>query len=467
MHNMVFSSFTFLLIFLPAAVLCTLAVRGIRAKNAALCLFSLIFYAWGEPVYVLLMLGSILFNYLIGLGMGRYPGRKTILMVLAAAVNIGAIIFFKYLDMLLSLWNGIFRAGIPLAGIALPIGISFYTFQILSYVIDVYRGKTEPQRDLLILATYISMFPQLVAGPIVRYETVREQLKSRRVTPEDFAAGLSRTAIGLGKKVLLANQMALAADQVFGAGESAPAPVLWFGAVCYALQIYFDFSGYSDMAIGMGRMFGFSFLENFNEPYLAVSITDFWRRWHISLSSWFREYVYIPLGGNRKGPSRQVFNLLVVWLLTGLWHGASWNFALWGLYYGILLILEKFLLGRRAERIPAFFRHAGTLLLVLIGWVIFRVEDIHALGGVFAEMFTFRTAGTANWFLFNVNALQGLFVLPVAVIACLPLRRLILTRFGEKPFIAAAGRAWALLVWLLSLAMLLGESYNPFIYFRF
>ena len=463
---MVFSSFTFLLLFLPASVVCTLIARGIRTKNAVLCLFSLVFYAWGEPVYILLMLGSILFNYLVGLGMARYPGRKTLLMVLAAAVNIGAIVFFKYLDMLLSVWNGIFGARIPLAGIALPIGISFYTFQILSYVIDVYRGKTEPQRDLLTLATYISMFPQLVAGPIVRYETVREQLKSRRVTVEDFAAGLSRTAIGLGKKVLLANQMALVADAVFDSGN-APACVLWIGAVCYALQIYFDFSGYSDMAIGMGRMFGFTFLENFNEPYLADSVTDFWRRWHISLSSWFREYVYIPLGGNRRGPSRQVFNLLVVWLLTGLWHGASWNFALWGLYYGVLLILEKFLLGKRIERIPGFFRHLGTLLLVLIGWVIFRVEDVGALGGVFAEMFTFRTAGTADWFLFNASALQALTVLPVALIACVPVRRLLAARFGEKRWFAGAGRIWALLVWFLSLAMLLGESYNPFIYFRF
>ena len=464
---MVFSSFTFLLLFLPASVVCTLIARGIRAKNAVLCLFSLVFYAWGEPVYILLMLGSILFNYLVGLGMARYPGRKTLLMVLAAAVNIGAIVFFKYLDMLLSAWNGIFGTRIPAAGIALPIGISFYTFQILSYVIDVYRGKTEPQRDLLTLATYISMFPQLVAGPIVRYETVREQLKSRRVTAEDFAAGLSRTAIGLGKKVLLANQMALAADQIFSNTETAPAAVLWIGAVCYALQIYFDFSGYSDMAIGMGRMFGFTFLENFNEPYLADSVTDFWRRWHISLSSWFREYVYIPLGGNRRGPSRQIFNLLVVWLLTGLWHGASWNFALWGLYYGILLILEKFLLGRRIERIPAFFRHLGTLLVVLVGWVIFRVEDVGALGGVFTEMFTFRTGGTADWFLFNASALQALIVLPAALIACLPLRRLLSARFGEKRWFTGAGRIWALLIWLLSLAMLLGESYNPFIYFRF
>lgn len=464
---MVFSGFTFLLLFLPAAVLCTMAFRNIRAKNAVLCVFSLVFYAWGEPVCILLMLASILFNYLIGLGMERFPRGRRPLLALAVAVNIGAIVFFKYLDLLLSVWNGISGQHVPPAGIALPVGISFYTFQILSYVIDVYRGKTEPQRNLISLAAYISMFPQLVAGPIVRYETVRDQLKERRVTAADFAAGLSRTAVGLGKKVLLANRMALVADAVFGGGKVAPGAVLWIGAVCYALQIYFDFSGYSDMAIGMGRMFGFTFPENFNEPYLSGSITEFWRRWHISLSSWFREYVYIPLGGNRRGAARQIFNLLTVWLLTGLWHGASWNFALWGLYYGVLLILEKFLLGDRIRRIPAFFRHAGTLLLIILGWVIFRVEDLGMLGGVFAEMFSFRASGTAQWFLAEADALRALSALPVAILACLPVRRLILKRFGEKRWIPDAGRIWALLIWLLSLAMLLGESYNPFIYFRF
>ena len=464
---MSFASFTFLLLFLPAAVLCNLAFRDIRAKNACLCVFSLVFYAWGEPVYILLMLASILFNYLIGLAMSRYPREKKALLLLAAAVNIGAIVYFKYLDLLLSVWNSLSGQRIPPAGIALPIGISFYTFQILSYIIDVYRGKTEPQRNLISLAAYISMFPQLVAGPIVRYETVREQLKDRRVTAEDFAAGLSRTAVGLGKKVLLANQMALTADAVFAGSQTPPGAVLWIGAVCYALQIYFDFSGYSDMAIGMGRMFGFTFPENFNEPYLSGSITDFWRRWHISLSSWFREYVYIPLGGNRRGPARQVFNLLATWLLTGLWHGASWNFALWGLYYGVLLILEKFLLGRRIRRIPSFLRHAGTLLIILLGWVIFRVEDTGQLGVIFGSMFSFRVSGTAEWFLASAEALRALSVLPAAVIACLPLRRLILKRFGGKRWLPEAGRIWALLIWLLSLAMLLGESYNPFIYFRF
>ena len=464
---MSFSSFTFLLLFLPAAVLCNLACRSIRAKNACICAFSLVFYAWGEPVYVLLMLASILFNYLIGLGMARAPRGKKVLLILAVTVNIGAIVFFKYLDLLLSLWNGLTGQAIPPAGIALPIGISFYTFQVLSYVIDVYKNRTEPQRNLISLAAYISMFPQLVAGPIVRYETIREQLKERRVTADDFAAGLCRTAAGLGKKVLLANQLALTADAVFAGNQAVPGAALWIGAVCYALQIYFDFSGYSDMAIGMGRMFGFTFPENFNEPYLSDSITDFWRRWHISLSSWFREYVYIPLGGNRRGPARQVFNLLVTWLLTGLWHGASWNFALWGLYYGVLLILEKFVLGGGIRRIPSILRHTGTLLIVLLSWVIFRVEDMGQLGAAFGEMFSFRTSGTAEWFLANADALRALPAAPVAMIACLPLRRMLLKRFGEKSWLPELGRIWALVIWLLSLVMLLGESYNPFIYFRF
>ena len=464
--DMVFSSFTFLLLFLPASVLCTLLVPGIRGKNAVLCLFSLVFYAWGEPVYVLLMLASILLNYLAGLGMARYPARKKLLLLLAVLINLGALGYFKYADFLTEGINGLLGTRLPLTGIALPIGISFYTFQILSYVIDVYRGSVEAQRSLLSLATYISMFPQLVAGPIVRYDTVRRQLTERRVTGEGFAEGLRRFALGLGKKVLVANQMALVADAAFRE-SAAPCPVLWAGAVCYAMQIYFDFSGYSDMAVGMGKMFGFDFPENFREPYLADSITDFWRRWHISLSSWFREYVYIPLGGNRRGPARQAVNLMIVWLLTGLWHGASWNFALWGLYYGVLLIAEKFLLGKRIDRVPAFFRHAGTLLLVLIGWVLFRVEDLGALSGVLREMFLFRTAGTARWFLGHADALRALAALPVAVAACLPVRRRLLARVGGKRWTLWAGRAWALAVWLLSLAMLLGESYNPFIYFRF
>ncbi len=463
---MVFSSFTFLLLFLPAAVLGTLGVRGIRLKNAVLCAFSFLFYAWGEPVYVLLMAASVLVNWLIGLGMERFPARKKALLILSLLINLGAIGYFKYTDFFLSGLNSLFSLSLPLCRVALPIGISFYTFQILSYVVDVYRGDTEAQHDLLALATYISMFPQLVAGPIVRYETVRKQLVSRSVSLSDFANGLRRCLLGLGKKVLLANQMALLADAVFDSPAGLSAPVLWIGAVAYAFQIYFDFSGYSDMAIGIGGMLGFTFEENFRYPYLADSITDFWRRWHISLSSWFRSYVYIPLGGNRRGPARQALNLLLVWLLTGLWHGASWNFVLWGLYYGILLMAEK-RLDRIRTRLPSALRRILTLLLVLTGWVIFRLEDFTALSDAFAGLFSFRVSGTFTFFLDHADALRAAALLPLAALACLPLGRAMKRRWEGKRWMSAAGYAWAFLILVFSLAMLLGESYNPFIYFRF
>ena len=388
---MVFSSFTFLFLFLPLTVICTFALKRISARNAVLCLFSLVFYAWGEPVYILLMLLSILLNYVAGLAMERWPKGKRAVLILMLVLNLGAIGFFKYTNFLLSNLNLLFSVSLPLTEITLPIGISFYTFQILSYVIDVYRGEHPAQRNLLSLATYISMFPQLVAGPIVRYGTVEKELNDRTVTLTGFADGLARCAVGLAKKVLLANQMALVADSVFNDPQSLPGAVYWIGALCYTLQIYFDFSGYSDMAIGMGQMFGFTFPENFMYPYTASSVTDFWRRWHISLSSWFREYVYIPLGGNRRGVPRQVLNMCIVWLLTGLWHGAAWNFVLWGAYYGLLLILEKHVLDRFLQRLPSFVRHALTLLLVVIGWVIFRVDDTAQvqLWPVLKSMFTF------------------------------------------------------------------------------
>ncbi len=464
---MVFSSFTFLLLFLPLSVICTLPLKKTAARNAVLCAFSLVFYAWGEPVYVLLMLGSILLNYAAGLAMERWPSRKKMVLVLALVLNLGAIGYFKYADFLLESLNLLLPDPLPLARVALPIGISFYTFQILSYVIDVYRGEYKAQRNLLSLATYISMFPQLVAGPIVRYGTVEKELRERRITAEGFADGLARCAFGLGKKVLIANQMALAADRIFNAAQGLPGGVYWIGAVCYTLQIYFDFSGYSDMAIGMGRMFGFSFPENFRYPYTASSITDFWRRWHISLSSWFREYVYIPLGGNRRGIPRQILNMCIVWLLTGLWHGASWNFVLWGAYYGLLLILEKHVLGKALERVPKVLRHLLTLLLVVLGWVIFRTETPGQAGQVLAAMFSFSAGGTGTFLISEADALSPLILLVPAILGCLPWREFIGKRWGKTDWYQAVRYALALAVWLLSVAMLLGESYNPFIYFRF
>ena len=464
---MVFSSFTFLFLFLPLTVLFTLPLRKTGARNAVLCAFSLVFYAWGEPVYVLLMAGSILFNYGAGLAMEKRPEKKKPVLILALLVNLGALGFFKYTDFLLGSLNLLLPNPLPLTHIALPIGISFYTFQILSYVIDVYRGEYPAQRNLLSLAAYISMFPQLVAGPIVRYGTVERELRERRVTAEGFADGLARCAFGLGKKVLLANQMALAADRVFNSAEALPGTVYWIGAVCYTLQIYFDFSGYSDMAIGMGKMFGFSFPENFRYPYTAVSVTDFWRRWHISLSSWFREYVYIPLGGNRRGVPRQILNMSVVWLLTGLWHGASWNFVIWGAYYGILLILEKHVLGKALDRAPRILRHGLTLLAVIIGWVIFRTETPGQAGKVLGAMLTFSGTGTGRFLISQADVLSPLALLPPAILGCLPWKTALEARYGEREWYRYGRYALALAVWLLSVAMLLGESYNPFIYFRF
>ena len=464
---MVFSSMTFLFIFLPAALLCHTLLPGIRAKNGALCLFSLVFYAWGEPVYVLLMVASILLNWLIGLGMERFPGRKKLFLLLALVFNLGAIGYFKYAGFFLESLNALFPLNIPVLRIALPIGISFYTFQILSYVIDVYHGRTEVQRNLLSLATYITMFPQLVAGPIVRYESIRNELFRRQVTLNDFTEGLCRFFFGLGKKVIIANQMALAADTIFDAAGVSSAAVLWIGALCYSMQIYYDFSGYSDMAIGMGRMFGFRFMENFDYPYTADSVTDFWRRWHISLSAWFREYVYIPLGGNRCSVPRHILNMLVVWLLTGLWHGAAWNFVLWGLYYGLLLILEKYAFRRLLERIPKPVKQIITFLLALIGWIIFRVENLAALGRYLSVFFSFRFSGTGAFFMANAGALSPLCLLPVAILGCFPWKRWIRKRFRNSDAVTGLGFACAFLIWIVSVALLLGESYNPFIYFRF
>lgn len=466
---MVFSSFVFLFLFLPAVLAVYFLCRGTTARNAVLCVFSLVFYAWGEPVYILLMLASILLNYCVGLVLGKTAkkGARRALMILALVINLGAIGFFKYGGFVVTNINALAGLQLTVPLLDLPIGISFYTFQILSYVIDVYRGQTKAQRSLLSLTTYIALFPQLVAGPIVRYETVERELKERTVTPSDFTQGIARFIIGLGKKVLIANCMASMADRVFDAAVTPAGGAAWLGAIAYMLQIYFDFSGYSDMAIGMGRMFGFHFLENFNRPYLAVSVTDFWRRWHISLSEWFRDYVYIPLGGNRVPVPRQVLNLLVVWTLTGLWHGASWTFVLWGAYYSVLLILEKFVLKDALKRVPAVLRHIGTLLLVLFGWILFRVESVSALPQFIGAMFSFSQANTGAYLLASDDALRFLVWLPVAVACCLPLGEKLGARFSQRGWYRAAYMLSLAAVYYASIASLLGSTYNPFIYFRF
>jgi len=464
---MVFSSLVFLLVFLPCVLICYFLMPGVRSKNAVLCVFSLVFYAWGEPRYLFLMLALILINYLLALGMGedKTKKRKKLLLALSLVCDLGAIGFFKYADFALTNLGALFRVNMPAVGLALPIGISFFTFQIMSYVIDVYRGDTPPQRSLLKLAAYISLFPQLVAGPIVRYQTVAEELESRRESLPLFARGLHRFVMGLGKKVVLANGMAMLADTVFNQTVLPGGAVLWLGAIGYMLQIYYDFSGYSDMAIGMGWMFGFHFLENFNYPYIASSVTDFWRRWHISLSSWFRDYVYIPLGGNRKGLPRTILNMLAVWLLTGLWHGASWNFILWGLYYFVFLLIEKLLGKERVQKIPGAIRRVAVLLIVLAGWIIFRLEDVGRIWQAFAGLFRFDGGGAA-FLLSHRDALYPLFLLPVACLGCAPLSGKIRAKLpaAAAPWLTAA---WDAALLFLCVALLLGAAYNPFIYFRF
>ena len=438
---MLFSSNTFLFGFLPAVVvLYYLCPR--RCRNVLLLVSSLIFYGWGEPKYVLLMLVSILLNYFCGLAAGkRQKQQRSVrgVLIVGVVLNLGMLGFFKY---------GKFFFGSAFPDIPLPIGISFYIFQAMSYLIDVCRREVEVQKNVLTFGTYVTLFPQLIAGPIVRYRDVAEMLESRRENLPQFSRGVQRFVVGLSKKVLLANTFGSAWNALQVTTGTAAA---WLGLLCYTLQIYFDFSGYSDMAIGLGQLFGFTFLENFSYPYISASITEFWRRWHISLSTWFKEYVYIPLGGNRKGLARQIFNILVVWLLTGLWHGASWNFVLWGGYYAALLILEKCWLLKAGEKLPLVLRRMLTMVLVMLGWALFYFENLGALGAFLGRLFTaVPSAGIA-------------FYLPVTALGCL------CATPALKRVKLPDGVRWGLCVVLLLLcvASLARQSYNPFIYFRF
>ena len=471
---MVFSSMTFLFVFLPLllAAYYLLPARARAWRNGVLLAFSLFFYAYGGPPFLLLMLLSIAVNYTGALWAA--PGRRhpRAAMVLTTAVDLALLGWFKYAGFLFSnlarVWTGL-----PVPEITLPIGISFFTFQGLSYVLDVYRGEAQPQRNPLHVALYISLFPQLVAGPIVRYTTVAEEILTRRETVSDFSAGAVRFLFGLAKKMLLANQLGLMADEIFAVRpEFFTVSLTWLGAIAYTGQIYFDFSGYSDMAIGLGHMFGFHFLENFNYPYLSRSVTEFWRRWHISLSTWFRDYVYIPLGGNRCSAARHIRNILVVWALTGLWHGAAWTFVAWGLYYALLLLGEKYLWGRIQERLPAPVRHLYALILIVVGWVIFRAETLPYAWQFISAMFGAAAGGWADgrslYYL-----LQFRWELLLAIPASLPLRDWALRRL-EVRGTAFSGlvltwgpKAAALGLFALSFLRLVSSSYNPFIYFRF
>ena len=461
---MVFSSATFLFLFLPLTLLIYYnpLVRGRGFRNAFLFLASVAFYAWGEPVYVLLMLVSIAVNWLFGLAIGA--GKNGSAVVACAAVfNLAVLFVFKYLDFAVTNCNNLLGLTLPLAGLELPIGISFYTFQALSYVIDVKRKPALAQKSLLNVGLYIACFPQLIAGPIVRYETVAEQIVSRRESWTDVSEGLRRFLWGLAKKVILANNLAKTADLAFDGGALTTG-LAWLGMGAYALQIYFDFSGYSDMAIGLGRMFGFRFNENFNYPYAARSVTDFWRRWHISLSSWFRDYVYIPLGGNRVRPARHLFNLFVVWLLTGLWHGANWTFLLWGLTYFVLLMLEKY---TPLQRLPSLLGRAYTLLAVGLCWVLFRAVSLGAAGEYLRALF-FR-APCGLWSGATSSALTNGFVyfLLGGVLSFPLVPWLKNRRFAQKPAAQYLAALFQLLVFLLTVGFILSSTYDPFIYFNF
>ena len=467
---MVFSSLEFLFVFLPVTLLVYFCVPH-KVRNLVLLLFSLFFYGWGEPVYVFLMIFTILIDYLGGWFVGKWrdekPRAAKAALVVSILINLGMLGFFKYYDFFVSNLARIpcFSSLQPL-GLTLPIGISFYTFQSLSYVIDVYRRETDAQKNLLAFGTYVTLFPQLIAGPIVRYRDVDDQLTNRTESVALFASGVRTFLCGLAKKVLLAN----AAGQIFDslkAGEGVSAFGAWFGLLFYLFQIYFDFSGYSDMAVGLGKMFGFRFLENFDYPYIATSITDFWRRWHISLSTWFLEYVYIPLGGNRRGTLKTWRNLLIVWLCTGFWHGASWNYILWGLYYFVLLAIEKLFLYRALEKIPRFFRHAYTLLFVYFGWLLFTFEDGAAGIAYLCKMF--GANGTALWQGSDLwLLLSNLAFLCILVIASTPYPKRLFWRLWEKSGAArAAAAAGGAALLILCVAYLVNSSYNPFLYFRF
>ena len=472
---MVFSSLTFLHAFLPVVCLLYFAVKNRLWRNCVLLAASLVFYSWGEPKFLFWMLGSVLAAYVCGLLIRRFerekkPRAKKAVLIAGCAFLTANLFVFKYLGFALENLSLLLGRSIALREILLPIGVSFYTFQVLSYVIDLYRGKVQVQKNFLWLALYVCFFPQLIAGPIVRYETVEKEIRERQETVEDVTAGLKRFILGLAKKVILANNIALIAEQVYQGDVAYGTVFYWIAAVAYTLQIYFDFSGYSDMAIGLGRIFGFHFLENFEHPYISMSVTEFWRRWHISLSTWFRDYIYIPLGGSRVGRPRWIFNILVVWSLTGFWHGASWNFLLWGLYYALLLLLEKLFLQRLLDKLPQLIRWAYTAFFIVIGWVLFNLSDFSALREAFGIMFRFQGGGLVEAVGGGAEILYLFLYLPLGLLCMLPLGRW-LGRFTTKLRRHAAGlaieNAAYLALFLLCAVFLLSTTFNPFIYFRF
>ena len=462
---MVFSSVLFLFRFLPIFFICYFLAPK-RIKNLILFLGSLVFYAWGEPVYVVLMLFSTLSDYVHGLLIAHYKNKPAAkyLLISSMIINLGLLGFFKY-------------SGLDLP---LPIGISFYTFQTMSYTIDVYWGEVEAQRNILDFGVFVTMFPQLIAGPIVKYKQIAKQLKERQTSLENIALGARRFTIGLGKKVLFANNIGPLFVEIAGMGpDKLTTSMAWTGILAYAFQIYFDFSGYSDMAIGLGKIMGFNFPENFNYPYTAVSITDFWRRWHMTLSSWFREYVYIPLGGNKKGLKRQLINIFLVWSLTGIWHGAGWNFLLWGMWFAIILILEKVFLGKLLSRIPKIFGWIYAMIVVLISWCFFSLEQIDKIVMFLKSMFGFGEAGFINHTTMYLYSNYYILIL-LLLLGALPLGKKFVFGIKERcegktkrvwqfarVFLTISENVFLVAVLILSIANIVDASYNPFLYFRF
>ena len=455
---MLFSSLIFLYGFLPSLLFLYFLVKNSTIRKYLLIIFSLVFYAWGEPIYVFLMLMVITFNYLFGIliAESNVSNHKKIYLTIGVTVNLLILIFFKYIGLIINTLNTIPSINIPYIEVSLPLGISFYIFQALTYIVDVYRGDTEYQKKYSSLLLYVSFFPQLIAGPIVKYKDIEKELEERRFDAGDALNGVFRFSIGLSKKVLIANALGKAVDILLNINNLTKLSI-WLGMIYFLLQLYFDFSGYSDMAIGLGKVFGFHYKENFNYPYVCTSITDFWRRWHISLSSFFREYVYIPLGGKYHFQMRNIF---IVWALTGLWHGASYNFCLWGIYFAVILIIEKYLLKRFLKGI---FTHIYTLFILIVGFVLFYFEDIATIQLAYSKMFSFVVDKTN--LLVESAIKENIIILIIAVIGCTPLVKIIAKK--NKKFIIILTTFIIIILFTLSTISIVGDTYNPFLYFRF
>lgn len=463
---MVFASITFLYYFLPIFLIVYFIVPK-KYKNIVLLIFSFIFYFYGEPKYILLMLLEVLFAYFMTLSLEKNKSKS--LLTVMISFHLILLCIFKYFNFIIDNVNTIFSSNITLLNIVLPIGISFYTFQIISYEVDVYKGKIKASKNLLEFMTYVFLFPQLIAGPIVRYENINKELKSRKVTFEDFSNGVNRFIIGLFKKVVIANNIGELCNTLVGSDEVSVL-LYWILGISYMLQIYFDFSGYSDIAIGIGKMIGFKFPENFNYPYIADSVTNFWRRWHMTLSSWFRDYVYIPLGGNRVSTLKHIRNIFIVWILTGLWHGASWNFIIWGLYFGIILIIEKYFLNKVLEKLPKIIRIIYTLFIVMISFIIFSSDNLSSAFTIIKGLFNFKSLSLSNNFILYYVKSYG-FILIMGIIFSTPLIKNIIEKLRSKKILNNIINIIEVIVILLILlivtSMLIDSSYNPFLYFRF